>query len=72
MIIQRAEKTQVLQPKTSIETLEAGTVFKVGKKLFLKTNAGFNEGVRLTTGETQEFESDDVADEVVDGTFNYK
>ncbi len=71
MKIQRAEKTVVETPKTAIEDLAAGTVFKVGKKLFIKTDGGDNEAVRLTTGEVNTFDYADVADEVVEGTFNY-
>lgn len=72
MNIQRTEKIVVEAPKQNVSDLAAGTVFKVGKKLFIKTDAGaIAEGVRLTTGELTEFDVDDVADEVVEGTFNY-
>lgn len=72
MNIQRTEKIVVEAVKQTVDSLVAGTVFKVGKKLYIKTDAGStSEGVRLTTGELTEFDVDDVADEVVEGTFNY-
>lgn len=70
MQIQRSEKKSVEVVKQVIDTLGAGTVFKVGKKLYLKTD-GYNEAARLTTGEIDTFDSNDVADEVVEGTFSY-
>lgn len=74
MKIERAKKEEVVVAKSVISTLEGGTVFKVGTKLFLKTaddGYGGANAVRLTTGEVEEFSSDDLADEVVEGTFNY-
>lgn len=74
MKIQRSESEAVETPKQTVDSLEGGTVFKVGKKLFLKTtgSGGYGEAVRLTTGDIQEFDADATADEVVEGTFNYE
>lgn len=73
MKIQRNENEVVETPKQTVDSLEGGTVFKVGKKLYLKTNStGYSvDAVRLTTGDIEEFDADSVADEVVEGTFNY-
>jgi len=73
MKIERAKKEEVVVAKSVISELSGGTVFKVGTKLFLKVQDDVYDttAVRLTTGEVEEFSSDDLADEVVEGTFNY-
>lgn len=73
MKISRNEQEVVETPKQTVDSLEAGTVFKIGKKLYLKleTNGYDAQAARLTSGEVEEFSSETVADEIVDGTFQY-
>ena len=56
-------------PKPFVSELAAGTVFKIGKKLYLKTDES-TEAVRLTKGTLASLDDIEVS-EVVEGEFVY-
>lgn len=71
MNITRTKKEEDVKPAVTFGELSPGQVFKVGKRLYLKTT-NYGEAVRVTTGEIEEtFAGETVVDEKVEGTFTY-